>query len=102
MFEEILTPTALEVVSQVAIQPNLLDYCIVPEGPALVSFLDEVDNEMERVEEFVIEDERIDNSIKLPMDQFVYVVESVLSLHAFLKYGCSLLVANPNGIANYK
>jgi hypothetical protein len=30
------------------------------------------------------------------------VVECILSLHAFLKYGCSLLVSNPTGIANYK
>jgi hypothetical protein len=36
------------------------------------------------------------------MDKFVYVVECILSLHAFLKYGCSLLVSNPTGIVNYK
>jgi hypothetical protein len=104
VLSEVLNQRSYRAVSQVAIQEHQLDYRIVPnlsEPEPLLGDSGAALPEMS-MPEFEVEEERAENSIKLPMDKFVYLVETILSLHAFLKYGCSLLVSRPTGIADYK
>jgi hypothetical protein len=99
---EVLTTNAFNAVSQVALPPNLTDYRTSPPNVTVpVPFFPQAAIPAV-IQEFEVDEDREDNSIKLPMDKFVYLVETVLSLHAFLKYGCSLLVTSPTGIADYK
>ena len=102
---KVFTTQALTVINSHALPPFLLDYRAVPNVgleeehlPPLTSR--EAPDKLLPI--FDVEKDREDNSIKLPMDQFVYLVETTLSLHAFLKYGCSLLVEDPGGIDKYK
>ena len=96
----VLTASALEAVAQVTLPQNLTNYRTVP-----VAIPDAVDIETDEgliLPGFEVDEDREDNSIKLPMDKFIYLVETVLSLHAFLKYGCALLVSSPTGITEYQ
>ena len=97
----VLTPRAFDAVSKIRLPSNLTDYRTtlnlevpVPADPEVAT--------PPGTDAILIHGDRADNSIKLPMDKFVYVVETILSLHAFLKYGCSLLVTSPTDIAGYK
>jgi hypothetical protein len=103
---QVLTIRNFRAVSQLALPPNLTNYQTVPVASLAQAVIptDEavIPPAPEFVHEFEVDEDRVDNSIKLPMDKFVYLVETVLSLPAFLKYGCSLLVSSPSGIADYK
>jgi hypothetical protein len=98
---KVLNTSALNAVSQVTLPPNLTDYRTTPNVTIPVPFLPDVAIPL-AIQAFVVDEDREDNSIKLPMDKFLYLVETILSLHAFLKYGCSLLVTSQTGIADYK
>ena len=97
----VITPRVFNVVSKVTLPSNLTDYRVTPHLTVPVPAVPQAATPPAPAA-IQVDDERADNSIKLPMDKFVYVVETILSLHAFLKYGCSLLVTSPTGIADYK
>jgi hypothetical protein len=98
---EVLTKSAFWAVSQATIKQNLLDYRTVPNVRGRETFLVEAAPTEIAMPEFGVGEDRKGNSIKLPMDKFIYMVESIISLHAFLKYGCSLLVSSSTGIADF-
>jgi hypothetical protein len=85
----------------VSIPKGLLDYRdvdrpteLLQPGPHLsVSEIEHAD--------FRVTEGKEEYSIKLSMDHFVYLVETLLSLISFLKYGCNLLASTPSASTDY-
>lgn len=99
VIREVLTEHALSAIGTVQFPPHLLDYRNVVRP---ISLNPPIDCEVEKEHpEFAITEHRQANSIKLPMEHFVYLVETLLSLISFLKYGCNLLVSLPTGSSDY-
>jgi hypothetical protein len=99
VIREVLTAYNLSAITKVQFPRGLLDYRTVNRPIRLLT--PEVSNIEKDLPEFKVPEERKENSIKLPMEQFVYLVETLLSFISFLKYGCDLLVSRPSGSVEY-
>jgi hypothetical protein len=102
VFSTTLTARSMTGIEEIDFEPFLLDYRTVHiqenhnACSAAANAIDYIP-----VEFIPIEEGRESCSIKLSMDQFSYLVESILSFEAFIKYGTSLLLLD-GGIAGYK
>jgi hypothetical protein len=101
VLHEVLTKSAVSMISKVQLPPAIMDYRNVPRPTELIGSQPELATEDRSVPGFEVENKREDNSIKLPMDKFVYLVETLLSFQTFLKYGCNLLLSRPTASLEY-
>ena len=86
-------------IDRVAFPPRILDYRNV-DRPTMLHQPNTTHVEKEHPN-FEVTDARSSNIIKLPLEEFVYLVETLLSFIAFLKYGCGLLKSRPTGSVEY-
>ena len=101
VIKNVLTSNAISTIRTVQLPQYRLDYRNVRRPQHLTGPQNGL-LEQERVQAtFKVTKERCNNSIKLEMEQFVYLVETMLSFQAFLKYGCDLLLSRPSSEGEY-
>jgi hypothetical protein len=99
VLDSILTESGISKIARVQMPPDLLDYRTV-DRPTKLERAQESAVEIEHPD-LQITEERQENSLKLPMEEFVHLVETIISLIAFLKNGCNLLVSTKTGSDEY-
>jgi hypothetical protein len=97
-----LTDRSMSGVTEIQFEPFLLDYRPVQIRENLTACSTAIHAiDYEPLPDVPIEEGRENCSIKLSMNQFSYLVETILTFEAFIKYGTSLLLRE-TGIAEYK
>ena len=99
VLNKVLTKRSTSSIDRVAFPPRILDYRNV-DRPTMLHQPNTTHVEKEHPN-FEVTNARSSNSIKLPLEEFVYLVETLLSFIAFLKYGCGLLKSRPTGSVEY-
>jgi hypothetical protein len=92
VLDDLLTDKAVSTLSQVKLPEVILD-CRNVKRPHRMARPEAVSFEKEHPR-FETTEERKDNSIKLPMMEFVCLAETIISFVAFLKCGCDHLVCD--------
>jgi hypothetical protein len=104
VMSKVLTRSAVSAILKIQLPKAILDYRSVPALPdpgLMLIPINEIALLQREEPDFKVEEGRERNSIKLQMDGFVYLVETILSFHSFLKYGSNLLLSRPGGSLEY-